>query len=94
MTIINLNTTLQRRADLISADMDGDVVMLDVENGKYFGLNAVGAQIWEAIETPQNVSDVCTAIEQAFEVSRSICETDTLAILKDMHDRDMLHIID
>ena len=94
MTMINLNTTLQRRADLISADMDGDVVMLDVEKGKYFGLNAVGAHIWEAIETPQNVSDLCTQVETAFEVSRDVCETDTLAILKDMHGRGMLHIID
>lgn len=88
--MIDLETIVQRRPDLVSADMDGDVVMLDVELGKYFGLNPVGATIWEAMKSPVKISAICAQVLESFDVSPDMCREDTLAILSDMHARGMV----
>lgn len=72
-----------RSNDLLASDMDGDVVMMSIERGEYFGLNVVGARIWQALSKAVTVSEIATAICAEFEVAQDQCERDVQEFLKD-----------
>lgn len=47
--ILSLETVLVQREGNIASDMDGEKVMLNVKNGKYYNLGEVGGEIWSAL---------------------------------------------
>ncbi len=49
---IGPDTILQRKSDLLFNEIDGEVVMLSIENSEYYGMDKVGSRIWELLEQP------------------------------------------
>ena len=47
--MININNVVSRRNDIDTTDLNGEIVMMDLEKGRYFSLNGVGSRIWEII---------------------------------------------
>ena len=40
--MININNVVSRRNDIDTTDLNGEIVMMDLEKGRYFSLNGVG----------------------------------------------------
>ncbi|TNE55630.1 MAG: PqqD family protein [Bacteroidetes bacterium] len=70
--------------DLISTKLDEELIMLDIDQGKYFGLNPVAVRIWELIESPKSLDELCEALLQEYEVSPALCQQDTAVHLEEM----------
>jgi hypothetical protein len=49
-------TKLMWNKDLNAAEMDGDVVMLSIENGQCYRLTSIAPRMWECLETPYSVN--------------------------------------
>ncbi len=71
-----------------------EVVMLSVEKGKYFGLNEIGAAIWERIERPLGVGALCEALQGVFDVSPERCEAEILPFLDLMLAKGLIRLAD
>jgi Coenzyme PQQ synthesis protein D (PqqD) len=54
------------------------------EHGKYLGLNEVGRRVWELIETPRDVADVCRTLETEFDVAPEICRAEVETFLNEL----------
>ncbi len=70
------NTLLKRDPDLVAAEMDGDLVMMSVHHGEYYGVGGVGPRIWELLEHPVSVEQITTTICSEFEVEPERCRED------------------
>ena len=46
---MNLNQTVTRSPEVISQEVSGETVLLDLESESYYGLDAVGTRIWQLI---------------------------------------------
>lgn len=66
---IELGTRLHRNPELVAVDMDGDTVMMDVESGHYFGLDAVGSLVWHSLEQPASIQSIAVRVREEFEAS-------------------------
>lgn len=66
----------------LSCDLQGEAVLLNLQSGTYFGLNPLGARIWELIQEPVKVSNVHHELLKEYEVDASQCEADLLSFLK------------
>ena len=73
-----------RRPELISASLDDDLVMLDIELGKYFSLNPVAARIWELLEEAQTAESLCILLQEEYEVTEDQCLSETSRLLEEM----------
>lgn len=73
--------------------MDGETVMMSIENGEYFGLNSVGSRMWELIENPIKVDTLIELLLDEFDVSREQCEAETMEFLNHLLDKKLLTII-
>ena len=79
-----------RNNELITADLDEDMVMLDIEQGKYFSLDSVGKRIWELIETEKSIEELVELLLLEFEVDSDTCKEDIEFHFKKLLDLKMI----
>lgn len=91
---INENLSVARVSDIVSAEMDGEVLMMRIKSGMYYGLNDVGSRIWELITEPQQVSRVIDCLMAEYDVERTQCQVDTLDLLKHFYEEGLIMICD
>lgn len=91
-TNICKDSTVVRAKDQVSCDLVGEAVILNLKSGVYYGLNPVGARIWELIQEPRTVSAVLDVILEQYNVEAERCERDLFALLDDLAARDLIAI--
>jgi len=67
-----------------------ETVILDLESGTYFGLDPVGARIWQLLKEGKSLSEICEAMLEEYEVSREELERDALALAQDLEARSLI----
>ena len=88
-----INTSLIRRAsNQIACDMGGEVVILDLQSGTYYGLDVVGARIWELIERPASFEALRDAIMAEYAVDADTCSRDILAFVEEMRTAGLVEL--
>jgi hypothetical protein len=89
---IALETTLSRNGDILHAPVGTEeAVMMSVTAGRYYGLNAVASRIWELLETPKTIAQLCAQICEEFEVDIQTCEAEVLKFVQDLIDNGIVH---
>lgn len=64
------------------ADLSGEKVMVDFEQGKYFLLKGVGGEIWELLKDGITVGEVVSELLKEYEVDEKTCLEETIAFLE------------
>lgn len=81
---IGADAMIQRHPEIVHSAIDGEVVMMSPDLGEYFGLDAVGSRIWNLLETPTRMEDLCGTLMQSFEVDPERCHSDVTAFLREI----------
>ncbi|MEM5769790.1 MAG: lasso peptide biosynthesis PqqD family chaperone [Bacillota bacterium] len=89
---IGVDTVVVQNPGLVAADMDGEKVMLNIEKGKYYGLDAIGSRIWELIEQPHTVQEVVEALLKEYDVEEATCRQDVLEYLNTLHEQGLVEL--
>ena len=89
---IEMRTTLVRSADILHAPVGKEeAVMMSIEAGHYYGVNTVGARIWELLESPKTIEQLCVQICAEFDVDAQTCETAVLEFTHNLIDNGVVH---
>lgn len=78
--------------DNLHCDLRGEAVVLNLKSGTYFGLNPLGARIWQLIQEPARVSDVHRQLLEEYEVERTQCEAELLSFLKQLQANNLITV--
>jgi hypothetical protein len=70
-----------------------EMVLLHLENGIYFGLDPVGARVWQLIQAGKSLSQACDAMIEEYDVSRQVLEQDVLALAGDLVDKKLVSVV-
>jgi hypothetical protein len=73
-----------------TAEIDGQLVALDIKAGVCFGLNEVATHIWKLLDRHRAVPDLCDALVGIYEVDRKTCEEQTRALLHELVDAGLV----
>ena len=92
MTSLSPETVIARRGEPLTATVDDDLVMFDAERGEYFGLDRVGRRIWELLETPRSVGELCTALMTEFDVTPEACRADVGTFVDRLHEAELVEL--
>lgn len=57
-------------------ELGGEAVVLNLDTGVYYGLDAVGARIWKLLQRPRSIAELRDLIVEEFEVDADRCEAD------------------
>ncbi|HEV7765635.1 MAG TPA: lasso peptide biosynthesis PqqD family chaperone [Thermoanaerobaculia bacterium] len=78
--------------DQMASDIAGETVILGLTAGRYYGLDAVGARIWQLIQTPTAISEVERTIVSEYEVDPERCRQDLMSLLRKMIDAGLVEV--
>jgi hypothetical protein len=92
MPDVTTETIVARRPETLSAPVDDELVMLDTRTSTYFGLDRIGNRIWELIEEPKLVGDICAVLQREFDVSEARCLEDVAAFVEQLERADLIEL--
>lgn len=81
---------LRQNTNLIEANIDGDIVMLDADSGKYFGLNPVASRIWALLADGNSTHDIVQTLVGEYSVDEHTCLTETSELLADLLEKKLV----
>jgi hypothetical protein len=83
-TVGPLDRSFTVSKDAIFRELDGEAVVLHLGTGTYFGLNAVGARIWQLLEQHRLVRTVLDELCREYDAAPDVLERDLLALLSEL----------
>ena len=78
------DTVIVRNAALPATAVDGDLVILNMATGNYLGLDDIGRRVWDLLETPLRIDDLCTALAQEYRGPAEEIGRDVLTFLEEL----------
>ena len=90
---VGLSSIVVQNREPLSADVDGGVVLMSAEQGRFFGLDAVGGDVWRRLEAPALVSDLCAGLATDYDGPPDAITKDVLALLGRMAERGLIEIV-
>ena len=90
-TTISTNTIISVAEEQISGDLlDGEVVILNMNDDIYYGLDQVGGRIWNLVQTPITFGEIIQILLEEFDVDYQQCSDDVIALLEDMLSKELI----
>jgi len=92
-TTIPQHARIALNPEHLAAELDGDLVIMSIETGTYYGLDAVGVCVWKLIERPRTFEAVLEGVLERFEVPPEVAKKDLTAFLREMQAEGIVSII-
>ena len=73
-----------RNNKTISGRLSDELVMMDMEKGMYFSLNPVATRIWDLLEKPLTLDDLCGLLMEEYEVGEEQCRSEVGEVIAEM----------
>ncbi len=89
---VTLDSVVVAHGSLMSSEVDGELVMMDVDKGTYYGLDPVAARIWAAIAEPARLGDVCSSLVERYDVDHDTCAAEVLAFVGQLRDAGLVTV--
>jgi hypothetical protein len=76
---------------VLSRELGGETVLLNLESGVYYGLDAVGTRAWNLLTTQQrSLADVCSIMAEEYDVARETLLSDLTALVNELCEKQLL----
>ncbi|MFC0216452.1 lasso peptide biosynthesis PqqD family chaperone [Paenibacillus chartarius] len=89
---ITLQDTVRQSGGTVVSDMDGEKVMLSIENGKYYNLGDIGGDIWALMEQSATVRSMLDTLLDKYNVDPAECEAHLLAFLRQLLQEGLIRV--
>jgi hypothetical protein len=91
---LSLSTTVVAAPQQISCEVADEVVLLSVDDGQYYGLNAVGASIWRLIGEPRTIAELRDRLLEEYDgVSAEACTLEVTAFVSSMLALGLIDVV-
>ncbi|REL33809.1 PqqD family protein [Rhodohalobacter sp. SW132] len=90
--MITPNSKIKRSSRPLSSQVADELVMFDTESGKYYGLNNIATEVWNKIEEPVTVEELCRALTDEFDVTPQQCREDMLEFLPQLVEKGLIEV--
>jgi hypothetical protein len=90
---LQLESIVARNDELPSAPVDRELVLLNVATESYVALDEIGRRIWELLEHPRQVGDLCGDLGDEFAGAPEAIATDVVAFLKELEGDGIVRVV-
>ena len=88
------NQALVAKLGRAGVRLEDEVAIVQLKAGVYYGLDPVGARIWELIATPRSLRTVRDVVLAEYEVDAERCESALLRLVHTMMEAGLVEISD
>jgi len=83
---------ISRSPSVLAAEVDGEIVMMSIEQGRYFGLDDIGSDIWKRIDPPCLFAELIDRLAADYDADRAVIAADVRALLSRMAAQDVVRL--
>lgn len=87
---MKLSDRVRIAQEVLARQVGEETVMLDLAKGAYFGLDPVGARMWQLLAEGKTLAEVCDAIAEEYDAPRDAIERDLLALVDDLKAQGLI----
>lgn len=88
--VIDHNSTVQVSSNAISTEVDGEVFMMDITDGQYFGLDEIGCSIWGLLAEPISVAGLSEKLVEIYDIKDADHVSETIKFLQELADANLI----
>ncbi len=91
MIKINIDSIVARiNQDVAETELDGNIILLHVENGKYYNFNSTSSDLWRWLSVEVSVKSLVDSLFAKYDCSQEQAQEDVLAFLNEMNNNQLL----
>ena len=75
---------------VVFRELDGETVLLNLDSGVYFGLDAVGTRVWTLLLEHGSTAPVCAQMEQEYDVAPEALERDVHRLVRELCQKGLI----
>ena len=87
------SSKIVRTAGALTTTVDKDIIILNMATSNYVALDEIGRRIWNLIEQPILVSDVCAQLAQEYAGDPQQITADVLAFLSELLSESLAQLV-
>lgn len=91
-TEITTQSVLARNPEINFTDMGGEIVMMSIDQGEFYGLDDIATDIWNRLEEKMAVHNLCKDLCASYGIDTEQCLTDILPFLDEMVADKLINI--
>ena len=76
----------------VSADLVGEIVIVNLNDGVYYGLDGVGYRVWNLIQKPITIEAIRDALVQEYDVEPQRLESDLMRFFQKLEAEGLVSI--
>ena len=89
---MNENSIIVRGDRHLETELGPEVVLMHLEEGRFFTLSGTARRFWELIEQPVSIGSVTDRLLLEFAVDRQTCLAEVIALCRDLQSRTLIHV--
>ena len=90
---MDLNQRVTFPDTVFAQEVDGEMVLLDMESENYFGLDEVGTSMWQAIQNKENLQEVLDVLLEQYEVEEEVLKKDLVFFVEKLQKSGLIEIV-
>ncbi|MGB2903507.1 MAG: PqqD family protein [Candidatus Dechloromonas phosphoritropha] len=75
---------------VMAREVGEEIVILDLAGGSYFGLDPVGARIWELMSEGRTLGEICATMLEEYEVTAEQLQGDVIKLAGELAERGLV----
>ncbi|RPH64527.1 MAG: PqqD family protein [Acidobacteria bacterium] len=89
---ISNSAFISAASDVLVSEFGEELVILNLRDGVYYGLEDVGSRIWSLLQEPVTISMLRDALVEEFDVDPARSERDVRALLEELAAHGLVEI--
>ncbi|MGP9042918.1 lasso peptide biosynthesis PqqD family chaperone [Cytobacillus kochii] len=89
---LSINDIVKQVSGNMVSDMNGEKVMLNIENGKYYNLGVIGGEIWGKMQEGVLISSLIVQMQAEYEVEQIKCEEEVFFFLNQLLKEGLIEV--
>jgi PqqD family protein of HPr-rel-A system len=90
---INEEALVRQRRDVIAAEADGEMVVLDPDHGEFIELSRTAARIWTLLAEPTTIPALCQRLTGLFDIDAAACRAEVEAFIATLRERGLIETV-
>ena len=75
---------------VMARQVGDETVILDLAGGTYYGLDPVGARVWQLMSEGRTLGDICDTLLDEYDVARETLERDVLDLAEKLQAQNLI----
>lgn len=89
---IGLDDIVIKSENFVESSVDQETILMNLNEGNFSSLKSTGRRIWELLDSPKQVSALCSSLQDEFDVEKKVCESQTIGFLERLHSEGFIEV--